>query len=412
MKTNAIFLPAFLLLFLFSSCETKTASVLKTTKVPLSIRMAESEIKRNPDAILLDFTGGKLRWNYTTGLELLAFIDLYKQCGDERFLNYAYHYADTMIDQEGRIASYTLSKHNIDHVCPGRILMPLYDMTGQERFKTAMDTLFQQLKTQPRTSDGGFWHKRVYPYQMWLDGLYMGEPYYAEYVSRYVPENERQAYYDDIVHQFVTVGKHTYDPVHKVYRHGWDETKSMFWADKESGQSAQCWGRGLGWYVMGMVDALDYLPESADRQAVIDLLHQIYHVLPDYADKKTEMWYQVLECPGQKDNYLEATGSIMFVYALLKGVKTGIFDEKYTFLAQRWYRKFVECFVIENPDGTISITNCCAGAGLGGSEKRSGTYDYYVHQTEIRNDDCKAVGPFIWASMYYEELRRREENGQ
>lgn len=392
--------------------KSKSICLLDTTDRPLSVRMAESEIKRLPDATCLDGTNGKLRWNYTTGLELNAILDLYARTGDERFWNYAYHYADTMINEKAAITSYRLSNYNIDHICPGTMLFSIYEKTGEARFKMAMDTLFAQLQTHPRTSDGGFWHKKVYPWQMWLDGLYMGEPFYAEYVSKYVPEAERQSFFDDVVHQFVTVGKHTFDPVSKVYRHGWDESREMFWCDKTTGQSEHCWGRGLGWYVMGMVDALEFLPETSDRQAVIDILQGIFNVLPDYADRQTGMWYQVLECPNREGNYLESTGSIMFIYGLLKAIKLGVVSDKYEFVAKEWYRKFVTRFVKENEDGTISITDCCAGAGLGGSTKRSGKFDYYVNETQIIENDNKAVGPFIWASMMYEDLMEKEKENR
>lgn len=234
---------------LFAACGQKN-----TTK-PLSVRMAESEMIRTPVPTDLDACEGRLKWNYTHGLELLAFMDLYNASGDERFWNYAARYADTMINAQAEIVSYKKTNYNIDHICPGRILFRMYDRTGEAKYKMAMDTLFSQLQTHPRTSDGGFWHKKVYPYQMWLDGLYMGQPFYAEYISRYVNASNQQDLFEDVVHQFVTVGKHTYNAVTGVYRHGWDESRAMFWADKETGQSAHCWGRGLGWYVMGLVDA-------------------------------------------------------------------------------------------------------------------------------------------------------------
>lgn len=395
-----------LALLALSACVSKPQSLLDTTDRPLSIRMAESEMARHESATSID---GNLhpKWNYTPGLEMLAFVDLANYTGDARYYEYAKGYADSLINDNGKIATYSLTKYNIDHVCPGCFLFDLYGKTQETRYKTAMDTLFSQLKGQPRTHDGGFWHKAVYPWQMWLDGLYMGEPFYARYVSEFVPDEDKAAYYEDIIHQFVTVGEHTYDPETGLYRHAWDESREMFWCDKTTGQSEHCWGRGLGWYVMGMVDVLDYLPESSDRQAIVNLLNGIYEVLPSFADRKTGMWYQVLDCPGREGNYLESTGSIMFIYGLLKGVKTGVFSEKYLFLANEWYRKFVNTFVRENADGTLSITQCCAGAGLGGDGHRSGTFEYYIHETEVRDDDCKATAPFIWASMYYEQLNSK-----
>lgn len=384
---------------LFAACTQKT-----NTK-PLSVRMAESEMIRTPIPTDLDSNQGRLKWNYTHGLELLAFMDLYQQTGDERFWDYAARYADTMITPSAEIHTYKKQNYNIDHICPGRILFRMYERTGEAKYKMAMDTLFSQLQTHPRTSEGGFWHKKIYPYQMWLDGLYMGQPFYAEYIHRYIDEQEQYNLYADVVLQFVTVGKHTYDAVTGVYKHGWDETRTMFWADEVSGQSAHCWGRGLGWYVMGLVDVLDYIKVDQLRRPLIEILEQIYTVLPKYADPKTGMWYQVLEYPEREDNYQESTASIMFVYGLLKGVKEGIFDAAYRDTALLWYEQFVDRFIKENSDATISIIDCCAGAGLGGSQKRSGKYDYYINETQIIENDCKAVGPFIQASLIYEEFK-------
>lgn len=388
------------------SCQPKKASekLWNNPEKPLSVWMAESELQRIPDGSYLDGMNGRLKWNYTSSIEMLAFMDLSTATGDERFWNFTKQYIDTIIDDKGIIATYKLSNYNIDHVCPGKMLFDMYERYGDERYKNAMDTLFSQMMSHPRTQDSGYWHKKVYPHQMWLDGLYMGAPYNAEYIHTFIPAEEQAAYYEDVAHQFITVAKHTYDAEKQIYRHGWDESKTMFWADPETGQSAHCWGRGLGWYVMGMVDALEFLPEGESRDAVVKILQDIYfQTLPKYQDHKTKMWYQVLEYPGRKGNYLESTGSIMFVYGFLKGIELGIFDEKYTFKAMDWYRKFVDCFIKVNEDGTISLTDCCAGAGLGGKEMRSGKYDYYINETKIIDNDCKAVGPFIWSSMIYED---------
>ena len=402
MNRSLCFLSAAALLLTVTACRHHTPGVLDTTDRPLSVRMADSELQRNPKAYMLD---GKntLKWDYTASIEMYSVLDLYKLTGDVRYRDWVMQFYDTIIAPDGIIRKYNRFNYNIDHVCPGRVLFDMLEMTGDAKYRIAMDTLFVQLQHQPRTTDGGFWHKAVYPWQMWLDGLYMGEPYYARYVSEFIPEAERQAYYDDIVHQFLTVAKHTYDPETGLYRHAWDESREQFWCDSVTGQSEHCWSRGLGWYVMGMTDALDYLPEGEGRQQVIDLLMSVFQTLPRYADRKTGMWYQVLDCPEREGNWLESTGSIMFVYSLMKCVDKGWISDKYAFLAEEWYRLFVKTFIREDEDGWLVLTDCCAGAGLGGAEKRSGTFDYYIHQTVNRQNDCKAVGPFIWASMMYEK---------
>lgn len=411
LKTILCLLPV--LAFLSCGHKQESSQLWNNPDKPLSVWMADSELSRIPDGTYLDGANGRLRWNYTSSIEMRAFMDLSQYTGDERYWNFTRQYVDTMINEAGLITNYKVSNYNIDHICPARMLVGMYERYGDQRYKIAMDTVFSQIQTHPRTQDSGFWHKKVYPHQMWLDGLYMGAPFYAEYVSRYIPEKDRAAYYQDIARQFIVVGRHTYDAKTKTYRHGWDESRTMSWADPETGQSAHCWGRGLGWYVMGMVDVLEYLPEGSDRDQVVKILQDIYLVtLPKYQDHKTKMWYQVLDCPRRKGNYLESTGSIMFVYGFLKGIKLGVFDQAYTFKAMEWYRRFVDRFVKENADGSISITDCCAGAGLGGGKPstpgRSGKFDYYVNETVIIENDNKAVGPFIWASMMYEDLVKEQ----
>ena len=375
------------------------------SRKPLAVRMAESEIARNPSPTNLDgIPAGKVKWNYTTGLELLAIADAGEAYDRPEFVAYADRYFDTIVQPDGSVLTYKKSKYNLDHVCPGRALFELYDRTGEARYKMVLDTLYAQLQGQPRNPDGGFWHKEVYPRQMWLDGLYMAEPFYAEYAVRNFSGAEYERAVDDIVNQFVVVAAHTYDPATGLYRHAYDDSREMFWCDKETGQSAHAWGRAMGWYAMAIVETLQYLGVNNSTQPMVEILNHIYAVLPKYADPATGMWYQVLDQPGREGNYLESTGSVMFVYAMLKGVRLGYLPAEMGPQAQRLYEQFVRRFVKENPDGTISITDCCAVAGLGGKEMRSGTFEYYISEPVIDND-CKGVGPFIWASMEYDRLK-------
>lgn len=379
---------------------------------PLAVRMAESEITRNPSPTQLDgIPAGKVKWNYTTGLELLAIMDAGRLYDRPQFYDYALRYYDTIVRPDHTVITYKKSNYNLDHICPGRPLFEIYDRTGEPRYRAVLDTLFTQLGEHPRNDDGGFWHKKIYPGQMWLDGLYMAQPFYAEYVRRYVCGGEGMAwreYCDDIVNQFVTVARHTYDPATGLYRHACDVTREMFWCDKTTGQSEHAWGRALGWYAMAIVETLEQLPDGVDTAPMVEILNHIYEVLPRYADPVTGMWYQVLDCPQREGNYLESTGSIMFVYAMLKGVRLGYLPAEYAPRARELYEKFVDRFVRENPDGTISITDCCAVAGLGGKQMRSGTFEYYISEPVIDND-CKGVGPFIWASIEYDRAKGRLE---
>lgn len=386
-----------------ASCTSRKA--LYESGKPLAVRMAESEIARNPSPTTLDgIPAGKVKWNYTTGLELLAIMDAGAEYDRPEFLRYAERYYDTIVRPGGEVLTYKKAKYNLDHVCPGRPLFALHDRTGEARWKSVLDTLYTQLQEHPRNGDGGFWHKQVYPRQMWLDGLYMAEPFYAEYAAKYLTGAEYDRAVEDIVNQFVVVAAHTFDPATGLYRHAYDDSREMFWCDKTTGQPAHAWGRALGWYAMAIVETLQYLGVDDTTRPMVEILNHIYEVLPRYADPATGMWYQVLDQPGRTGNYLESTASVMFVYAQLKGVRLGYLPAEQGPDAMRSYEKFVDRFVKENPDGTISITDCCAVAGLGGKQMRSGTFDYYISEPVIDND-CKGVGPFIWASMEYDRVR-------
>lgn len=375
---------------------------------PLAVRMAASEIARNPSAASLDgIAPGKIKWNYTTGLELLSIMDAARAYDRPDFYDYALRYYDSIVCPDGGVITYKKSNYNLDHVCPGRPLFEIAERTGEVRYEAVLDTLFVQLQEHPRNDDGGFWHKKSYPHQMWLDGLYMAEPFYAEYAVRRMGESEQfESLKADIVTQFTTVAEHTFDPATGLYRHACDVSREMFWCDGTTGQSEHAWGRAMGWYAMAIVETLQYLGVDETTQPMADILNHIYEVLPQYADPATGMWYQVLDRPGQEGNYLESTGSIMFVYAMLKGVRLGYLPAEMQPEALRLYERFVDRFVRENEDGTISITDCCAVAGLGGKTMRSGTFDYYISEPVIEND-CKGVGPFIWASMEYDRAKGR-----
>lgn len=390
-----------------SSCTPRGA--LYDSGKSLAVRMAESEIARNPSPTTLDgIPAGKVKWNYTTGLELLAIMDAGAAYDRADFIRYAEHYYDTIVRPGGEVLTYRKSKYNLDHVCPGRPLFELYDRTGEARWKSVIDTLYAQLREHPRNADGGFWHKQVYPHQMWLDGLYMAQPFYAEYARRYLSGDEYDRAVADIVNQFVRVCAHTRDSVTGLYRHAYDDSREMFWCDKTTGQSAHAWGRAMGWYAMALVETLQYLGVNDSTRPMVEILNHIYEVLPRYADPATGMWYQVLDQPGRAGNYLESTASAMFIYAQLKGVRLGYLPAEQGAEARRLYERFVDRFVRENPDGTISITDCCAVAGLGGKQMRSGTFEYYISEPVIEND-CKGVGPFIWASMEYDRRLKKPD---
>ena len=369
---------------------------------PFSVQVVSSEITRNSDGAHLDGMGGKLKWNYTTGLELKAFMDVYERYGDSNIFNYVDGWYDSIIGPDGKILTYKIKNYSTDHICPGRTLFRLYDKTGKEKYRMAMDTLRKQISQHPRTSEGGFWHKAIYPEQMWLDGLYMAQPFYAEYISRYEAPERRDSCFRDVLNNFLVVARHTYDPGTRLYRHAWDESRSMFWCNQQTGQSDHAWGRALGWYTMAIVDVLEIVPrETEGWNDVLGIFRNIFEVLPEYADPATGMWYQVLDQPGREGNYVEATCSAMFTYAMLKGVRLGYLDKSLRKEASRNYRRLLETFVSTGEDGLVNLERCCAVAGLGGKDNRRGDYSYYINERICENDP-KGIGPLIWASLEME----------
>ena len=383
----------------FALILTLVLTACNAARTPLSLQVVSSEMARCPEGSYLDGQAGNLKWNYTTGLELKAFLDVYDTYGGEQILQYVDGWYDAVIDSAGTIYKYKKSNFSTDHICPGRTLFRLYDLTGKEKYRKAMDVLYDQLKDQPRTPEGGFWHKQVYPEQMWLDGLYMAQPFYAEYATRFLPDSLQAAAFSDIARHFRVVAEHTYDPQTGLYRHAWDSSHEMFWADPATGQSAHAWGRALGWYAMGLSEVLDLFPEDhPDRPALDAIFRHILEVLPKYADPQTGLWYQVLDRPGAEGNYLESTCSCMFTYVYLKAARQG---RDLQVDPKALYDSLVRRFVREDADGTLTLTDCCAVAGLGGKDNRSGDYDYYIHE-KITENDPKGIGPLIWAALEIE----------
>ena len=377
-----------------------------TAKAPLSMEVVRSEMVCCPQATYIDGQEGNLKWNYTTGLELKAMLDVYchSERSEESVLDYVDAWYDAIIDSTGRIYKYKKSNYSTDHICPGRTLFGLYDITGKEKYRAAMDTLYSQILTQPRTPEGGFWHKAVYPNQMWLDGLYMAQPFYAEYTARYIADSlQREANFNDIALQFQTVYDHTFDPETGLLRHAWDSSRQMFWCDPEDGRSAHAWGRAMGWYVMALVDVIEILPAGEQQDALVRILNSCFQAIPLFADQTTGMWYQVLDRPYAEGNYLEATASAMFVYAMLKGSRLGVLAGITQADACQGYDALLATFVRVDEDGLVNLDHCCEVAGLGGKGNRSGDYDYYINEP-VRSNDPKGIGPLIWAALEYERI--------
>ena len=363
----------------------------RTTEQPWSVRFASSIMKRNPEVTP--------RWDYIAGVVLLAIDRIAATRQDEGMRAYVKRNMDRFVQPDGSITGYKLEEFNLDQVAQGRLLFRLFQRTRDDRYRVAAGHLREQLRRHPRTSEGGFWHKQLYPQQMWLDGLYMAEPFYAEYAKTF---SEPRAF-DDVAKQFLLVARHTRDPRTGLMYHGWDAAKTQKWADTETGLSKSFWGRAMGWYMLGAVETLDYIPRGhRDRDAIILTLKQAAEAVTNVQDPVTGLWWQVLDQPNRAGNYLEASASSMFVYALAKAARLGYIDGRYRAIANRGFDGLVSNLVKTNGDGTVSLTNICQVAGLGGNLRkdgsyRDGSYEYYVSEPIVA-DDYKGVGPFIMAA--------------
>lgn len=375
-----------------------TAEKIVPEHLKWSERMMLSEMERFPKASLLDFRETP-KWSYTNGLVLCAAAKVYEETSNQKIYDYIYAYADEMIDSAGVIKTYKLSNQNLDMIKSGDVLLYLYPKTKEKRFLKGIEILNNQMETQPKTSDGGYWHKKVYPYQMWLDGLYMAEPFHTRYAKEYVENDIRkQKIYDDVVHQFDLIQKHSRDEVSGLLYHGWDESKEQKWANKETGNSQHFWSRGMGWYGMAMVDVLDFLPENhPGRERIITYLNQFAEAINKVQDK-SGLWWQVLDQGDREGNYLEATGTSMFTYTFAKGVRKGYLPERYLEVANKAYDGLLKNLVSVEENGLVNLNKCCAVAGLGGNPYRDGSFEYYIGE-KIRSNDPKGTGPFIMASL-------------
>jgi unsaturated rhamnogalacturonyl hydrolase len=401
LKAATLFIP-----LAFFSCKSKAQEPIKTVEsqhIEISIdakwsdKMALTLMKRHPQAYTID-DAKTPKWDYVHALVLHSFEELYKKNPDPRYANYIKNYVDILVQNDGTIKTYEIEKYNIDLVLPGRLLFNLYQTTKENRYLEAMQTLKKQLEGQPRTATGGFWHKQIYTNQMWLDGLYMGEPFYAQYTVTF--ENGKNL--NDVAKQFEEIQLHATDPKTGLLYHGWDEKKLMPWADKDTGNSPNFWSRSLGWYAMALVDALDYFPKDHPKQKeLVGYLNNVAASLAKYQDQ-SGLWFQVTDKGGKEGNYLESSGSSMFAYTFAKGANKGYLPAKYKKLANNAFDGLTKQLIKVDADGTITLTQACAVAGLGGKPYRDGSYEYYVNERK-KDNDPKATGPFILAAI---ELNR------
>ena len=339
------------------------------------------------------------KWRYDQGVILKGIEGVWKATGDASWFNYIQKSMDFYVKDDGTIKGYRPDEYNIDHINNGKLLLTLYRVTNKDKYRKAADRLRDQLRTHPRTTEGGFWHKKIYPSQMWLDGLYMAQPFYAEYAMLFGEDSS----FNDITRQFVLMEQHARDPKTGLLFHGWDESRQQRWADPKTGLSPNVWGRALGWYGMAMVDVLDYFPEShPGRDSIIAILNRFAKAVTAVQDKTTGLWYDIPDKPSVPKNYTEASASSMLVYTLAKAVRKGYLPAAYLANAEKGYEGILERFIKKEGDyyhlhGTVAVS------GLGGKPYRDGSFEYYMSEPVIV-DDPKGMGAFINAANEMEML--------
>jgi unsaturated rhamnogalacturonyl hydrolase len=370
------------------------------TPVEWSVRLANSQMARETNAP---------KWDYTMGLFTLSLLKLNEQIPDARFVKFSGEKIGSLITSNGFVQGYKRSEYQLDALNPGKTALVLWesDTNHDVRYLQACDQLISQLNDQPRTFDGGFWHKQRYTNQMWLDGIYMASPFYAA-MGRYFIRPDQA--YEEVAKQIHLIDEHTYDPKTGLNYHGWDAAKIQPWANPVTGCSSNFWGRAEGWYAMALVDVLDYFPTNHPaRPQIIATLQKLAAGVVKFQDEKTGLWWQVMDQGNRQGNYQEATASAMFVYALAKGVNRGFLSHDYVPAIEKGYAGIIQNLIQDDGDGKWSLTQCCSVAGLGGSpsngKMRDGSFDYYIGEPVVKND-LKGVGPFILAGIELEQLPR------
>ncbi|MBQ9854775.1 MAG: glycoside hydrolase family 88 protein [Clostridia bacterium] len=342
--------------------------------------------------------GGKASWNYVDGCMLIALIEMSKILKDDRYLDFVISFVDSFVSEDGEIRTYRPERQTLDDVNEGRVLFPLYEKTKNEKYRLAAERLKKALDTQPRTYEGNFWHKQIYPDQVWLDGVYMAQVFLAQYEKHFGAKD-----YSDIARQISVVRQRMFDEEKKLYYHGYDASKKAFWADPESGKSKSFWLRAMGWYAAALSDLIEVLPEGCEKKMIAELLSEMMEGVLSYRDEKTHMYWQVVDQGGREGNYVETSGSSMIAYAMMKGARLGAIDKKYAAKGLETFSGIVKnhlAFV----GGDIELTGICLVAGLGpeNNRRRDGTYEYYISEPVVKND-AKGVAPFV---MCYTEVIR------
>ena len=342
--------------------------------------------------------GKPASWNYIDGCMMTALLAMSDITGEAQYFDFAEHFIDDFVTEDGSIRSYEPEKFNLDDINEGRVLFSLLEKTGKEKYRKAAALLRRQLEQQPRTYEGNFWHKAIYPNQVWLDGIYMAQPFYALYEKHLGSGDFR-----DTVSQIETVRRRMFDEEKHLYYHGYDASRSAFWADPETGRSKNFWLRSIGWFAVALADLLEILPEGEDREKLRKIFAELMEGAARYADEETGLYWQVVDQGGREGNYLETSGSSMLAYAMLKGVRLGALEKEYAAKGQKTFRGIVEKY-LSFTDGDLNLGGICLVAGLGPetNRRRDGSYEYYISEPVVAND-AKGVAPFL---LCYTEIKR------
>lgn len=378
--------------------------MIKTTTVPIIhptwlIRMADTAIK---------IIGNKPpRWEYEQGFLAHVLMKTGQVLGIPAYINFACNWVDQFITKDGEILTYRYDDFNLDYINPAKVLLAVYKLNPDVRYLHALQLLRKQLESQPRTPSGGYWHKRIYPHQMWLDGIYMAEPFTAEYATVFnLPH-----LYDEVTRQIMLIDEKTLDVHSGLNYHAWDESRQQKWSDPQTGCSPHFWGRAMGWFAMALVDVLDCLPTNhSGYPQMVKIVNRLAEAIVSKQDKKSSLWYQVLDLPEREGNYLETSASAMFVYALAKAVRMNLLGKQYLKNACMGFSGLLERMVKVNKDDSVSLTGICSVAGLGGNPYRDGSFAYYMSEKVVDND-LKGISPFILAALEMACLRGHPETG-
>lgn len=360
----------------------------------LAAQMANTVMFKWPDSLMHNNGTKNAGWSYDIGLYLEAIGNVYERTKEQKYFDYIVHTMDNFIGEDGSIRYYKQDSYNIDYVRNGKTLLYLYQKTGKDKYLKAAQYVRKQLDSHPRTSEGGFWHKKVYQHQMWLDGLYMGQPFYANYSQMFNQTKD----FDDVALQFILMEKNARDAKTGLLYHAWDESKEQAWANKETGKSPNFWGRAMGWYGVALVDVLDYFPQDhPKRKEIIAILNRYVAAVSKIQSKKNGLWYQVLDQAEKQGNYPEASCSSMFVYTMAKASRKGYINKKYKEFAEKGFNGIKKNFLERDTDGRLHLNGTVQVSGLGGNPYRDGSFNYYISEPVIQ-DDPKGMGAFILAA--------------